>query len=88
MKSIAPRQLVGVGDEGFASFLNNADNAGLVSSNPGQTHSPKPLPQSAPAASCAQVLLPALTPHYFQHAIDILVNSVTRPTIFQWVLAW
>mmetsp|Transcript_8368 Transcript_8368/g.25080 ORF Transcript_8368/g.25080 Transcript_8368/m.25080 type:complete len:630 (-) Transcript_8368:2224-4113(-) len=35
VKSIAPKQLVGVGDEGFASFLNDADNADLVGTNPG-----------------------------------------------------
>lgn len=35
VKSIAPNQLLGLGDEGFATFLNNADSATLVDSNPG-----------------------------------------------------
>lgn len=35
VKSIAPNQLIGLGDEGFATFLNDADSSTLVDSNPG-----------------------------------------------------
>jgi hypothetical protein len=35
VKSIAPKQMVGVGDEGFATFINDADSQTLVDSNPG-----------------------------------------------------
>ena len=35
VKSIAPMQLLGVGDEGFATSLNTQDSAALVASNPG-----------------------------------------------------
>jgi hypothetical protein len=35
VKSIAPNQLIGLGDEGFATFLNDADSSSLVNSNPG-----------------------------------------------------
>ena len=35
VKSIAPMQLLGVGDEGFATNLNNQDSDALVASNPG-----------------------------------------------------
>jgi hypothetical protein len=38
VKSIAPMQLLGVGDEGFATSLNNQDSAALVASNPGLRH--------------------------------------------------
>ena len=34
-KKIAPKQLLGVGDEGFATNLNNQDSSALVASNPG-----------------------------------------------------
>lgn len=35
VKTIAPNQLLGLGDEGFATFINNADSSTLVDSNPG-----------------------------------------------------
>lgn len=35
VKSIAPKQMVGIGDEGFATFINDADSQSLVDSNPG-----------------------------------------------------
>ena len=35
VKSIAPNQLLGVGDEAFATFLNDADSTSLVGTNPG-----------------------------------------------------
>lgn len=35
VKTIAPKQMIGVGDEGFATFINNADSQTLVDSNPG-----------------------------------------------------
>lgn len=34
-KQLAPKQILGVGDEGFATSLNSQDSAELVSSNPG-----------------------------------------------------
>ena len=62
VKSIAPMQLLGVGDEGFATSLNNQDSASLVASNPGlrrehahdatapvPTHSCDPYPDRNPA---------------------------------------
>lgn len=35
VKKLAPKQLLGVGDEGFATFLDNADSSDLVKTNPG-----------------------------------------------------
>jgi len=35
VKSIAPMQLLGLGDEGFATSLNNQDPSTLVAANPG-----------------------------------------------------
>lgn len=45
MKSIAPNQLIGLGDEGFATFLNDADSSSLVDSNPGIAAVPKAIAQ-------------------------------------------
>lgn len=55
VKSIAPKQLVGVGDEGFASFINDADNSDLVSTNPGERSAPpSPFPpRSSPQSKSA-----------------------------------
>ena len=35
VKSIAPKQMVGVGDEGFATFINGADPESIIKTNPG-----------------------------------------------------
>ena len=35
VKSIAPLQILGVGDEGFATSLNDQDSSTLVAANPG-----------------------------------------------------
>ena len=37
VKSIAPMQLLGLGDEGFATSLNDQDPSTLVAANPGAT---------------------------------------------------
>lgn len=35
VKTVAPKQLLGVGDEGFATFLDDADSSDLLKTNPG-----------------------------------------------------